>query len=36
VRAPAGAPVRVDYLERSPTAIVREAIARKLRAAVPD
>jgi hypothetical protein len=36
VRAPPGAQVRVEYLERSPTGILREAIARELRAAVSD
>jgi hypothetical protein len=34
VRAPAGAQVRVEFLERSPTGILREALARELRAAV--
>jgi hypothetical protein len=34
VRAPAGAQVRVEFLERSPTGILREGIARELRAAV--
>jgi hypothetical protein len=35
VLLPAGIQVRVDYLERSPTGRLREAVARDLRPALP-
>jgi hypothetical protein len=35
IHAPAGAQVRVEFLERSATGILREAIAQELRPAVP-
>lgn len=35
VELPAGVQVRVEYLERSPRGLLREAIAREFRAALP-